>query len=593
MEMRRLMKTRRWLPSVEALWPAVVLAGVGFLVSLIPLPPNDFWWHLKIGEIIYTTRTIPNTNMFAWTLPADAPFAYGAWLGELLLYLLYRAGGLPLVIFARNLLLLLAFGLVGQVARERSGSWRLTAPALALAGGMSLNNLIVRPQIWAFPLFALYLWLLTRYTADSQARSAAEYRPPGSEVACSEVRSAAEYRPAGSQVRSEAEYRPAGSQVRSAAEYRPGWLFLLPPLMAFWVNVHGSFVLGLVLVGIFAAGEALRTVLFVVRYGAERSTVYSQVRSEAEHRPACSEVRSKAEYRPAEYRPLPWRQVGLLFGVGALTALATLANPRGVGIAAYVVDLLTDRPSQALVVEWQSPTPSGVANVVFYLSILALLLTLAFSRRRRTPTDLLLMVGFLWLAWSGMRYVVWYGMAVMPILAQEWAALWPRLAATPARRHPVNLILLLLLAVPVLLAQPWWVERLPLPETYWKQVWRGSPVGPLVGRETPVAAVEYLRAHPGGRLFNEMGYGSYLIWALPQQGVFVDPRVELYPYDQWLDYIRIGRGVRYNELLEQYGADRLMVDRELQAELVRALEDDPRWEREYADEQTEIWRRVR
>ncbi len=181
---------------------------------------------------------------------------------------------------------------------------------------------------------------------------------------------------------------------------------------------------------------------------------------------------------------------------------------------------------------------------------------------------------------------------MMPILAEQWAGLWPRLTALPARRHPVNLVLLLLLAVPLVLAQPWWVERLPLPETYWKQVWRGVPEGPLIGRETPVAAVEYLRAHPGGRLFNEMGYGSYLIWALPQQGVFVDPRVELYPYEQWLDYVRIGRGVRYNELLEQYGANRLMVDRELQGELIRSLENDPLWEREYADERTEIWRRV-
>ncbi len=531
--MRHALRANRWLPSVDALWSAVILAGLGFLVSLMPLPPNDFWWHLKIGEIIFTTRAIPTTNIFAWTLPADAPFTYGAWLGELLLYLLYRAGGLPLVTFARNLLVLLAFWLVGRTARERSGSWRLAALALTLAGGMSLNNLVVRPQIWAFPLFALYLWLLTRYVA---ARGQAQ-----SETECRQ--------------RDPASLR----RLLRAAKCRLR-LLLLPPLMAFWVNVHGSFVLGLVLVGIFAVGEALQAMVQALSL---------------RHRP-------------------PWREGGFLFGVGALTALATLANPRGVGIVAYVADLLTDRPSQALVVEWQSPTPSGIANVLFYVSILVLLVTLALSRRRPTLTDLLLMVGFLWLAWSGMRYVVWYGMVVMPILAEAWAAaaqaVCLRTGQAISLRY-VNLILLLLLIVPVAVAQPWWVERLPLPETYWKQVWRGIPLGPLVGRETPVAAVEYLRAHPGGHLFNEMGYGSYLIWALPQQGVFVDPRVELYPYEQWLDYIRIGRGVRYNELLEQYGADRLMVDRVLQEELIRALEDDPRWEREYADERTEIWRR--
>ncbi|MGQ9718080.1 MAG: hypothetical protein ACUVR6_10410 [Anaerolineae bacterium] len=489
----------------EHLWPLVILAALGFYTSLVPLPPNDFWWHLKIGELIATRRAIPTTNMFAWTLPADAPFTYGAWLGELLLYVLYRWGGLELVTFARNVLVLAAFWLAARAAWERCGSWRLVAPALALAAGMSLNNLVIRPQIWSFPLFALYLWLLTRH---------------------------------------------------SLGRLRAGGLLVLPPLMAFWVNAHGAFVLGLVLVGIFVVDEALQALL--------------------------REPGARA-----------WRDVGALAGAAALTALATLANPRGIGIAAYVVDLLTDRPSQALVVEWQSPTPSGIANVVFYVSILVLLLTLAWARRRPLPADMLLMTGFLWLAWSGMRYVIWYGFVMMPVLAGGLKALWPRLATIPSRRSVVNLLLAVLLFVPVLIVQPWWVERVPLPERYWKLVWRGIPQGPLVGRETPVAAVEYLRAHPGGHLFNEMGYGSYLIWALPEQKVFIDPRVELYPYEQWRDYIRIGQGVRYNELLERYGADRLMVDRELQGELIRALEDDPRWEQEYADERTEIWRRVR
>ncbi len=496
----------------DHLWPLVILAALGFYVSLIPLPPNDFWWHLKIGEIIYTTRSIPTTNMFAWTLPEDAPFTYGVWLGELLLYVLYRWGGLSLVIFARNVLVLTAFWLAALTARERSGSWRLAAPALALAGGMSLNNLIVRPQIWSFPLFALYLYLLTRYTAG---------------------------------------------------RLRRGWLLLLPFLMAFWVNVHGAFVLGLVLVGIFAVGEAVRTA------AGPGNTIGHD-----------------------DTAPLPWKRVGWLAGVGALTVLAALANPRGIGIAAYVADLLTDKPSQVLVVEWQSPAPSGIPNIVFYVSILLLLMALAYARRPLAPTDALLLVGFLWLAWSGMRYVVWYGMTAMPIFAGALTALWPRLAALPARRSALNLILALFLFVPVGMVQPWWVGRMPLPEKYWKLVWRGTPVGPLVSVETPVAAVEYLRAHPGGRLFHEMGYGSYLIWALPEQKVFVDPRVELYPYEQWQDYLRITRGVRYNELLQQYGADRVLLDVELQPELARVLADDPLWEQEYADERAQIWKRL-
>lgn len=491
---------RRWALPIEALWPLVILAAFGVIVSLVPLPPNDFWWHLKIGEAIVRQGRIPSTNMFGWTLPEDTPFTYGAWLGEALLYLLYRAGGLPLVIFVRNLLATLAFGLIGLEAKRRSGSWRLTALALAFATGMSLNNLIVRPQIWSWiPFVGVYL-TLSRFR--------------------------------------EGKLRPAG-------------LWILPPLMAFWVNAHGAFLLGPILLGLFLIGGIL------------------------EDRLRCPE-------RP----PLQ-----PLFGIAALTLLAILLNPYGFGVLGYAHRLLTDRPSQTLVIEWASPTPHGIANTIFYLSLLVLLLAVAYSRHRLSPTEALLLLAFLWLAWNGQRYVIWFGMVAAPIMARLLAGAlppWPWPSPPPRRLHT---LLAVLLFTPAIAVQPWWVERMPLPEAYWRQVWRGIPIGPLVGVETPVKAVEYLRAHPGGRLFNEMGYGSYLIWALPEQKVFVDPRVELYPYELWLDYIRISQASRYHTLLERYGVDRLLIDKILQEELVQALEDDPRWEKEYEDKRTQVWRR--
>jgi len=128
-----------------------------------------------------------------------------------------------------------------------------------------------------------------------------------------------------------------------------------------------------------------------------------------------------------------------------------------------------------------------------------------------------------------------------------------------------------------------------LPAPYWTQVWRDAPEGPLLAVATPLEAVTYLKAHPGGKLFNEMSFGSYLIWALPEQQVFIDPRVELYPYTQWEDYIQIGRGTRSLELLSAYGVDRVLLDVELQEELLYVLESAPDWWCEYADEHTQIW----
>ena len=494
-------KLHRLAVSIDQLWPAVVLAGFLFYVSLMPLSPNDFWWHLKIGEIIFETRSVPTTNMFAWTLPTDAPFVYGAWLGELLLYVLHRWGGLALVTFVRNGVTLAAFWLMAGAARARSGSWRIAALALAFGCAMSLNNLVVRPQLWSLLPFVLYAMLLRRYAAGA--------------LHCA-------------------------------------WLLACPLIMVFWANAHGAFVLGFALLGIYFAGELVKRVL-----GVEGA--------------------------------LPWRRVGWLAVMGGLTGLAALANPQGIGIVNYVAGLMGDQPSQELVVEWQSPSPSGIANVVFYASILALLAVLAYSRYRPGPTELLLLLAFLWLAWSGQRYVIWYALLVMPILAEAVAGLLSRAPRGPQNRKWLYSATAAVLFVPAVLAQPWWVEHLPLPEAYWSQVQMGAEAGPLVDTTTPVDAVAYLREHPGGKLYHEMGYGSYLIWALPEQGVFVDPRVELYPYEQWRDYSSIGQGFNYGKLLAKYGADRVLLDLATQGELGLALQDDMAWAREYGDAYSEIW----
>ncbi len=490
--------------SLDIVWVLVVLAGFLFFTSLIPLPPNDFWWHLKAGETIVLTHSIPTTNIYAWTIPADQPFFYAAWLAEALFYLLYRLGDLPLVIFTRTLLIGIALFLVALEARRRSGSWRIAALVIALLGLMISNNLIVRTQMWAWlPFIGTYL-VLQRYVEG---------------------------------------------------EIRWPWLLLCPALMVLWVNVHGSFILGLILVGAYLVGEGVRKLL-----------------------------------KQAE--ALSWRQIGLIAGTGLLSGLAVLANPRFTGIISYTFKLLTDPPSQQLIEEWQSPTPQGFANIFFFVSIIIFIVVLAFSKYRLTITELLLFVGFVWLAWSGQRYVVWYGIISMPILARLIKDLPIKTPVFVPQKNWLNLALALVVFIPTLLVQPWLVERLPLPARYWEQVQRGSPAGPLIDTATPVAAAEYLKSHPGGHLFNEMGYGSYLIWAVPGQGDFIDPRVELFPYDQWMDYIDVSEGINYDQILQRYGVDRVLLDKKKQPELASALSSDQNWSLEYEDAYAELWTKL-
>ena len=333
------------------------------------------------------------------------------------------------------------------------------------------------------------------------------------------------------------------------------WLLLCPASMILWVNVHGSFILGLILPGAFFVGESLRKLL-------------------------------------RQSDALDWHQIGWIGSTGVLSALAMLINPRFTGIIGYATNLLTNPPSQQLIQEWQSPTPKGIANTAFYLSILIFIVVLAYSKYRLTITEIILFCGFVWLAWSGQRYVVWYGIVTMPILARLIKDLPIKTPAFVPQKNWLNLALAVLIFVPTLAVQPWFVERIPLPETYWQQVLRGSPAGPFIGIETPVAAAEYLKSHPGGNLFNEMGYGSYLIWAVPNQGDFIDPRVELFPYEQWMEYIDVNTGANYTEILTKYGVDRILLDKKLQPDLASAMAKDKLWELEYDDQYSQVWSMV-
>ena len=171
---------------------------------------------------------------------------------------------------------------------------------------------------------------------------------------------------------------------------------------------------------------------------------------------------------------LNWHQIGWIGCTGILSGLAVLINPRITGIVGYTINLLTNPPSQQLIEEWQSPAPQGLANIFFFISILIFIVALAYSKYQLTITEIILFIGFLWLAWTGQRYVIWYGMVSMPILARLIINLPIKPPIFVVQKNWLNLALAILVFIPALAAQPWFVERLPLPNTYWQQVLRDS-----------------------------------------------------------------------------------------------------------------------
>ena len=211
----------RWPISVAHLWPLTVLLGVFAFLNTHPIRPHDFWWHMAVGREILATGRIPTVDTFSFTA-TGAPYpSYTAfWLPEVVLYLIYSLGGPTLVIFAHSLTVTAAYGLTLALAWRVSGSPRIAAAAVFFAAALGINDWNVRPQAATFFLVPLFLW------------------------AIHEIR------------RGEAEEEDRRGKTRAGRRLGFwGWLAVFPLGMALWVNCHGSFPLGLLIVGLWLADE--------------------------------------------------------------------------------------------------------------------------------------------------------------------------------------------------------------------------------------------------------------------------------------------------------------------------------------------------
>jgi hypothetical protein len=226
---------------------------------------------------------------------------------------------------------------------------------------------------------------------------------------------------------------------------------------------------------------------------------------------------------------------------------------------------------------------------------------LALARPPLGLTKLLLVLAFAWLAATGKRYIVWFALVSAPIFAaalvrfpQEDLARWrDRMAHTaigqrllygdgsgyPAFRRLAQVVLIISVCAALLLL-------LFYPD---ENVW----LTPFTGRE----AAEFMSENGlQGRMFNELGRGSTIIWHLgPAQPVFIDPRFELYSLEHFQEYLALSKAEPTAEaLMSAYDFDLLLLDRVVQSEMIKMIAGQPdSWKQVYEDHYTALYQRTR
>src|SRR5438128_6219922 len=170
---------------------AVVLTA---LLAFRRLDDTDMWWHLAAGRWIVEHHAIPRTDTLSYMLH-DAPWINLQWLFDLSVYSLYRTGGPTLLVLASTLLYAGATALLLKSLRLALGP--IAACLMTLWGvAIAQGRFVIRPEMASFLFLEIVLFVCATGSRTGGRR-----------------------------------------------------LWLLPPVLAFWANTHGLFVIGAFVIG--------------------------------------------------------------------------------------------------------------------------------------------------------------------------------------------------------------------------------------------------------------------------------------------------------------------------------------------------------
>ena len=125
---------------------------------MLSVPAQDYWWYLRLGKDILEQGAIPLVDTMGYSR-AGEPIFYQQWLSGIIFFLVYQAGNAPLTFLLRALLIGITYGSIWYMMRSYVGA--RTATVLLIVLGMATsNNWMIRPQLFAYPLFILCLFAL-------------------------------------------------------------------------------------------------------------------------------------------------------------------------------------------------------------------------------------------------------------------------------------------------------------------------------------------------------------------------------------------------------------------------------------------------
>jgi hypothetical protein len=484
---------RNWSARVFSLPTVMGLALVSLLFlftgtseEIGGLQDPDVWWHLRnVGDLLRTGHFI-RTETWTFTVPGK-PWINFEWLAELPYYFAYRhLGDLGLYLV---MMLLVSAIIAGIYCLGCMRSLDCKAAFLASFVGLHFITVSLGPRTllfgWLYLLIELaILWGLEKghdYTA---------------------------------------------------------WL---PPLFLLWINTHGSWLVGFVLMVVyFACG------FFQGEWGNVFATGWTP------HQKRKFVVVVAASFALVFINPYGWRLV---------------AYPLDV---AYQQQLTIQHISEWFSINFHSFRGKSALATLFLFGVLQLI-----RKRRWRLQDLVFVMIAIYGGFTYVRFVFLLGIVVTPLLAMEFRdVLGPYIAAKD--RRWVNAVAFVLLFGLIAFT---WPSKQKLHQA--------------ISEAFPEKALPYMRSIAGqGRVFNDFDWGGYIAWNVPQMQDFIDGRVDIFVHEGvMLDYLEAIDIRKSFEVLDKYQIRYVLIDKKFP--MAYLLEHSEAWKTTYQDDHTIAFERVR
>src|SRR5262249_30648948 len=139
----------------------VLLACLTFFFACLRAGDPDSWWHLKAGQEVWQTHSIPTTDHWSFTVNGN-PWTPHEWLSELTIYLAYAAGGLQGLQLWMGLPAIAFVVVVDALCYFYCGSVWAAVFGGFLAFFFGTIGFSVRPQVLGYLLLAVELLIIER-----------------------------------------------------------------------------------------------------------------------------------------------------------------------------------------------------------------------------------------------------------------------------------------------------------------------------------------------------------------------------------------------------------------------------------------------